>query len=261
MSEPGAITALRQAWERGEPETFRRLIQELDGAAVDETVIGYVDRYLGHFHRNRRRVATVDPARQPKDNELVVQFGNYPPSFEALALNNPIRRNILDFWNLDWGFSEVESSPSWRFVDRVFVINRDDRPDRLYSVLRELARAGVPLDRISRHPASVYRDAGDSHVNGQIGCLTSHLEVCRNAAAQGLQNILIVEDDFGFIDDVEHVRSAVDRFFERPYPYDVCLLATSKHGPSRPWTIWSASRASAAPTPARILPRVPASQS
>lgn len=235
MAESAPVRALRKLMDGGRHQEFRQLLLDMEGAAVDEALIGYVDQYLSHFHAGKRRIATTNPYRQPSADELVVQFGNYPPAFEALAVHNPVRRNILDYWSVPWGFSQIEFSPCWRSVDRVFVINLDGRPDRFYSVVRELARVGVPLDRIVRFPACVYTDADDTQVNGQVGCLTSHLQVSRIAADEGLENVLVVEDDFGFIDDVKHVESAVDAFLARQYSYDVCLLATSKFGPIEPF--------------------------
>jgi hypothetical protein len=235
MADSAPLRALRKTMEGGRHREFRQLLLDMEGAAVDETLIGYVDQYLSHFHTGKRRIATTNPDRQPAADEVVVQFGNYPPAFESLAVHNPMRRNILDYWTVQWDFSQVEFSPCWRSVDRVFVINLDHRPDRFYSVVRELTRMGVPLDRIVRVPGCVHTDSDDAQVNGQVGCLTSHLQVCRIAADEGLQNVLVVEDDFGFIDDVKHVESAMEAFFARQYGYDVCLLATSKIGPIEPF--------------------------
>ena len=235
MSESARLRTLREKVEGGGLEEFRQRLLKMGGKAVDEEIISYADQYLGDFHAGKRRIATTDPNRQPAADELIVQFGNYPPAFESLPVHNPMRRNILDYWNLQWDFAQIESSPCWRSVDRVFVINLDHRPDRFYSVVRELARVGVPLDRILRFPACVYAGSDDKQVNGQVGCLTSHLQVSRIAADEGFRNVLVVEDDFAFIDDVKHVESAVDAFFARQYSYDLCLLATSKFGRIKPF--------------------------
>lgn len=230
MDQSAPVRALRRRIGEGGLETLRDKLLEMDGRAIDETIIAYVDQHLSHFHAGKRRVATTNPARQPAPDELVVQFGNYPPAFESLAVHNPMRRNVLDYWKLHWDFDEVESSPCWRSLDRVFVINMDHRPERFYSIARELTRVGVPLDRIVRFPGCVYTGFDDSFANGTVGCLMSHLGICRIAANKGLGNVLVIEDDFSFIDDLAYVESAVGDFFARQYGYDVCLLATSKYG-------------------------------
>ena len=106
----------------------------------------------------------------------------------------------------------------------------DSRPDRFYSTLRELARVNFPLDRVVRHPGHVPPPTGGRALDGAIGCLTSHLQVVSRARAEDHRHVLVLEDDFGFLDDIGRVRDDVAQFFARGYAYDVCLLATSKHG-------------------------------
>ena len=213
---------------------FVRSVQALDGAAIDEDLVRHMDGYRDFFQRGKRMIATTDPARMPAPDEFVVCFGNYPPGYHALPINNPVRRNLLDFFSWDQPFDAVEGHPCWRKVEKCFVINLDERPDRFYTTLRELARVGFPLDRIVRFSGHVAADTGDRRLDGQIGCLRSHLEVVTLVQEEGYPHALVLEDDFGFLDDQDRVRNETAQFFARGYDYDVCLLATSNFGPIEP---------------------------
>src|SRR5207245_2177138 len=41
---------------------------------------------------------------------------------------------------------------------------------------------------------------------------------------------IVVEDDFGFTDDIELHKKTLAEFFHRQYQFDICLLSSSKHG-------------------------------
>ena len=73
----------------------------------------------------------------------------------------------------------------------------DARTDRRSALLQEFDRIGFPKDKIIRFPASSYNGCPNS------GCLLSHANVLEMAYDMDLQNVLILEDDFVFIDDIQ----------------------------------------------------------
>lgn len=81
--------------------------------------------------------------------------------------------------------------------DRIYVINLPERSDRRKEVLAELKRVGLrhddPLVQVWR--AVRPSDRGDFRSIGARGCFLSHLGVLEDAIAQGLDRILIIEDD------------------------------------------------------------------
>lgn len=81
--------------------------------------------------------------------------------------------------------------------DRVYVINLPERSDRRKEVLAELQRVGLMHDDPLIHIWRAVRptDRGDFRSIGARGCFLSHLGVLEDAIAQGLDRILIVEDD------------------------------------------------------------------
>jgi hypothetical protein len=204
------------------------MLSQLDGRAIDPSLLEGTDRYIRFLHPGKRIVASLLHDRVPRPDEFVIIFGNYTPGFGGLGVNNPIRRNILEF--AKFSVDAVESADCWKPISRIFVINRDDRPDRFYSALRELGRMGAPLDRITRFSARTSSVTADRRLNAYVGCLMSHLTVLRLAEHQGCENILVLEDDFGFTDEIAAHQSALSQFFDREYSFDICLLSTSGGG-------------------------------
>jgi hypothetical protein len=254
------VLLAEQAVGANDRSMLTKILWQLEGHAINELLVKATDRYIDFLHPGMKKIASVVDGRLPTAGELIIKFGNYPIGFSNLPVNNPMRRNILEF--ADFKFDAVESAHCWDPISRIFIINRDDRPDRYYSCLRELARMGAPLDRITRFPACIgligigtviepivltrlaflgrlrkikrslsgYPWPSRTQLNGAIGCLRSHLAVVGLAQQQGLDNILILEDDFCFTDDIASHQNALSKFFERRYNYDVCLLSTAYDG-------------------------------
>ena len=213
-----------------DPARLRSYLLALEGTAINESLVREVDGYLDVLHPGKRRVATVLIDRTPSPDEFVVILGNYNVGFDSLIVNNPAKRHLFEYENLQGMFDVVEHHPCWEGIGGIFIINRDDRPDRLYSCLRELARMGAPLDAVTRLSARIHKEHSDAFLNSTIGCLQSHLAAVRAARVNPRGHVLILEDDFGFTDDIRSNQMALKTFVERQYGFDVCLLATSRFG-------------------------------
>ena len=96
----------------------------------------------------------------------------------------------------------------------------DTRVDRKSALLQEFKRVGFPEDKIIRFPAASYNGCPNS------GCLLSHANVLEMAYDMDLQNVLILEDDFIFIDDVIKIHADINAFFEMNISWDVVMLTT-----------------------------------
>jgi glycosyl transferase, family 25 len=85
--------------------------------------------------------------------------------------------------------------------DRICIINLPERADRRRAVTRELARHGVAVDgeRV-RFVAGIRPDGpGEFPSTGARGCYLSHLAVLRQARADGVRRLLVLEDDVMFL--------------------------------------------------------------
>ena len=84
---------------------------------------------------------------------------------------------------------------------RVVCINLDDRPDRWALAQQAHACLGEarPLERFS---AARVRVCGNDVVNGRAGCLLSHRRAIEAAHRDGVESLLVFEDDVEFTREV-----------------------------------------------------------
>lgn len=84
--------------------------------------------------------------------------------------------------------------------DRICIINLPERVDRRQAVSRELQRQGVAVDGARVRFVDAIRPDGPGEFPsiGARGCYLSHLSVLRQARADGVQRLLVLEDDVMF---------------------------------------------------------------
>lgn len=225
------IETARGHLERSDRFLAAESLKALESATVDDRTLDLTDPWLSKLWPGYRVVASFDPKRVPGAGELVIIYGNYPHQFSGVVVNNPVKRHIADFWKFN--HHDVESDRHWNGVDRIAIINAGHRRDRLDSVLRELTAVRAPIERVHLHQASVSSRSGGDYVDGQIGCLESHIAVLKAARSAACRNTLVLEDDFCFTSDVETHLADLAEFNRRLYSYWVCLIATSKYGEVR----------------------------
>ncbi|MBD2020540.1 glycosyltransferase family 25 protein, partial [Leptolyngbya sp. FACHB-36] len=83
------------------------------------------------------------------------------------------------------------------FFDRTFVVNLPERVDRRKDMVRELENAGMPLtpQSVEIFPAIRPETLDGFPSFGARGCFLSHLKILRQAKADGLNSVLVMEDD------------------------------------------------------------------
>jgi hypothetical protein len=186
------------------------------------------DHLLPQILEGKKLVGTYDYNRKPATDEIVVIIGDYPVSKKSLVISNPMKRNYK--WGLKFNYDEFEGHDCWNSIDCIWVINSDDRPDRLFDILREFKKMEVPLNKVFRQSGIVDNSTQNHYVNGLLGCFKSHISILEKLQNVDFKNILIVEDDFTFSDPIEDNKNSLCKFFNRGYKYDVLLLATSAEG-------------------------------
>ncbi len=89
------------------------------------------------------------------------------------------------------------SHPITTTFDRIAVINLPYRIDRRLEMARELARVGLSWNspQVQLFEAIRPPDAGAFETIGTRGCFLSHLGVLKSAYADGVERLLILEDD------------------------------------------------------------------
>ena len=90
------------------------------------------------------------------------------------------------------------------FFDATFVINLRHRSDRFRTVQAELTKHGCefPSDRVCPFWAVRPDEKGSFDTVGYRGAFLSHLGVLQEAHSRKLNNVLILEDDVKFADDL-----------------------------------------------------------
>ncbi|GAL83404.1 glycosyl transferase [Sporocytophaga myxococcoides] len=91
-------------------------------------------------------------------------------------------------------------------VDHVYLINLDERTDRLESATNECNKIGLPFERVSAVNGSAlnltvqsYSAFDDLYWNaGAYGLLLTTLKILKDAKVKGYKSILILEDDVFF---------------------------------------------------------------
>lgn len=92
------------------------------------------------------------------------------------------------------------TSPLLLSFDRICIINLPERRDRRAAVTRELRRQGLAVDgRRVRFVEAIRPDGPAAFPStGARGCYLSHLKVLRQARADGVRRLLVLEDDVMF---------------------------------------------------------------
>lgn len=100
-------------------------------------------------------------------------------------------------------------------------INLYYRVDRNTHILNELQNMNISKSNIIRIDANLNKQCG------HIGCANSHIKVLQYAIDNNIEKIVVLEDDFMFIEQFEYV----NKFFNyiETIDYDVILLAGGYH--------------------------------
>ena len=94
------------------------------------------------------------------------------------------------------------ASPLLHVFDRVRIINLPHRRDRRRQMTAELRRVGIdPSPQVAFHAAALVDGPGDFSSTGARGCFDSHLSILRQALADDVASLLILEDDLDFARD------------------------------------------------------------
>jgi GR25 family glycosyltransferase involved in LPS biosynthesis len=190
---------------------------------VEET-----DHLFDQVCQGKKVIGTYDCNRVPKEDEIVIIIGDYPVSRDSLVISNPMRRNYR--WALKFKYDEFEGHECWNNIDYISVINSDDRPDRLFDILKEFKKMEVPLNKVYRQSAIIDSSTGNPYVNGLVGCFKSHLSILNKFSNTEFNNIAVFEDDFTFSEPIEENKNSLIKFFNGHYGHEVLLLATSAEG-------------------------------
>jgi len=126
--------------------------------------------------------------------------------------------------------------------DRISIINLPYRADRRREIRQQLARFGLSLDRDPVQLFLAVRPAdADGFPNiGARGCFLSHLGVLKQARADGVAKLLILEDDVDFSKELtsERLGPILERLSSHPWAIAYGGHTLPRNSESRSETVW-----------------------
>jgi Mrp family chromosome partitioning ATPase/capsular polysaccharide biosynthesis protein len=219
------LAGLLQAWE----EEFDFVLLDMPPLLVSadaELLLNEIGQVLlvlradavtkGEVIRCRRLLQTIDPAAVGMVVNRIAPFegGGYLNDLmlEAITARNSQEFFTLPRWKLALAVLPIQfykhrskaSTQGFQTLfaqfDRIFIINLPERKDRREAITRELRRQGLEVDgrRVCFFAANRPETPENFPSLGARGCYLSHLNVLRRARDEGVQRLLVLEDDVQF---------------------------------------------------------------
>ena len=93
-----------------------------------------------------------------------------------------------------------------KYFDKIYCINLDRREDRWKETSEELNKWGLS-ECVSRYSAIDGNTLSNDTVinNGELGILNTHIKIINEAKENNYKNILILEDDIEFTEEIENI--------------------------------------------------------
>jgi hypothetical protein len=211
-------------------------IPTVDEGTLRNLVVPFYERARKDLGASLKLIATTDTNRRPcadDPTEEIICIGNYP--YGVWNLPGESRRICLPamFYDILESLSPVwEYDPCWERIDRIYVLNLEERVDRWVATLSELASMGAPLNRIYHYKAKKAEIATKLEI--YAGATKNHVDCAKDFVESGLGVCLVLEDDLQFCSDLRRNKETLAEFFRRQYDYDICMISYSKIGPIEP---------------------------
>lgn len=87
----------------------------------------------------------------------------------------------------------------FNYIDKIYCVNLDRRPDRWKKVSREFEKAGLSVERFSAIDSKDFKKEYPTK-SSACGCALSHYFIIERAKLLGLKGIMVFEDDAELID-------------------------------------------------------------
>jgi len=108
------------------------------------------------------------------------------------------------------------------YFDKIYCINLDSRPERWDECLVEFNKLELEVERVE----------GFQMEPGIAGCSKSHLECVKKAKTNGYQNVLILEDDITFHEDIfdQTLTLTMEQLEKNGLKYDMLYFSANLYG-------------------------------
>lgn len=180
------------------------------------------------YNQGKHIIGTCDLSLEPKNDEIIIYYGNFPLDYHNLPYSNKIYRHPRFANSIK--HSKFEGDKCWNKIDQIYILNLEERVDRFYETLVELTRVNAPLDKVYHYKGKKESILGEKMVDSYLGATKNHLDAVNHFIENKYKYALILEDDFTFSSRISGIKKDLLTFFDREYDFDVCLVAASKNG-------------------------------
>lgn len=99
-----------------------------------------------------------------------------------------------------------------KYFDQIYLINLDRRKDRWEETIVELKKWDIfdEVNRVSAVDGNLVENKNKIINNGELGLVETHLNLIRIAKSKNYKNILLIEDDIEFTEEINNL----DSYFE-----------------------------------------------
>jgi hypothetical protein len=174
-------------------------LPDFDSTWLRHRIDKVVDKFLDSFYFKHNLKSKITDDREETLNNLYDYAVSIADRFLPNMKNFAIKK-------LDSIMSSDDVLKN--YFDRVVVINLDRRADRWVAIQEKFAAINWPFKEPERFSAydgnKLPVPVGWTDGPGTWGCLLSHREVLSRAIQDGLDNVLILEDDIFFAPDFEN---------------------------------------------------------
>ena len=192
--------------------------------AVEEHIIFNSSFLISHL--GKKIIASFNPERTPKEDEFIIQYGEYPHTVDCLPYSNICWRHPHYFNQVK--HDQIDYHPCWAPIEQIYILNLEERKDRYMHLMVELCRMAAPLDRVYHYKAKKEPEGP------YIGATRNHMNVVNHFLEKKYKHCLVLEDDFLFHSNLKKCQMQLQTFFERNYTYQICFLGYSKQGRIEP---------------------------
>jgi glycosyl transferase family 25 len=162
---------------------------------------------------------------------------NIYPTFNPIAYKNRYSDlsniNTIEGLELHWimygrhegrEYTSQSGNYNTRFniIDKILYINLDSREDRKNEIEKQFVRANIPSDKF-------HRISADYNKLGALGCTSSHIKCLKYAIQNNFMNVLILEDDFNFIENIDTVNDSIQNIVNFGNDWDVIFFSGNVH--------------------------------
>jgi len=112
------------------------------------------------------------------------------------------------------------------YFDKIYCVNLDHRTDRWTKCLEIFNKYNLVVERFN----AIKPEAGINTLSqGEYGCLLSHLEIIKLAKANNHNNILVLEDDVEFVENLNEVFPSL--YTQVPEDWQMLYFGGNHQGP------------------------------